>query len=84
MNLQLDKILFTDTITAASIELSIPVDFVEKDYWITLVLSRLANSKYFSEAVFKGGTSTIKRIQSAGTIFGRCGYCHYKRQCKNR
>lgn len=51
MNLQLDKILFTDTITAASIELSIPVDFVEKDYWITLVLSRLANTflKLFSK-----------------------------------
>ncbi|MGF1583871.1 MAG: nucleotidyl transferase AbiEii/AbiGii toxin family protein [Bacteroidales bacterium] len=33
---------------------------MEKDYWITLVLSRLAKSKYFDESVFKGGTSLSK------------------------
>jgi predicted nucleotidyltransferase component of viral defense system len=33
---------------------------VEKDYWITLVLSRLAKSKYVDESVFKGGTSLSK------------------------
>ena len=41
MNLHLDNILFLDTITATSKELNVPQAFVEKDYWITLVLSRL-------------------------------------------
>jgi predicted nucleotidyltransferase component of viral defense system len=36
------------------------LEFVEKDYWITLVLSRLANSKYVNDSVFKGGTSLSK------------------------
>ncbi|MGB5383813.1 MAG: nucleotidyl transferase AbiEii/AbiGii toxin family protein [Lutimonas sp.] len=36
------------------------MEFVEKDYWITLVLSRLAKSKYVNESVFKGGTSLSK------------------------
>lgn len=40
--------------------LDIKLEFVEKDYWITLVLSRLAKSKYFDESVFKGGTSLSK------------------------
>jgi predicted nucleotidyltransferase component of viral defense system len=60
MNLHLDNILFADIINAASIELKISQEFVEKDYWITLVLSRLAKSKYVDEAVFKGGTSLSK------------------------
>ena len=34
--------------------------FVEKDYWITLVLNRLSKTKYVSETVFKGGTSLSK------------------------
>ncbi|MDR2056714.1 MAG: hypothetical protein LBP83_00215 [Dysgonamonadaceae bacterium] len=31
--------------------------FVEKDYWITLVLSRLSQSENVENAVFKGATS---------------------------
>lgn len=42
---------------AASQQMHISEVFVEKDYWITLVLSHLAKSKYAAEAVFKGGTS---------------------------
>jgi len=60
MNLHLDNLLFADIINAASIELKISQQFVEKDYWITLVLSRLAKSKYVDESVFKGGTSLSK------------------------
>jgi predicted nucleotidyltransferase component of viral defense system len=60
MKLHLDKVLFSDIIIAASKALNIPNAFVEKDYWITLVLSRLAKSKYVDEAVFKGGTSLSK------------------------
>ena len=60
MKLHLDKILLSDTIIATSKALNIPNAFVEKDYWITLVLSRLAKSKYVDESVFKGGTSLSK------------------------
>ncbi|MDR3669098.1 MAG: nucleotidyl transferase AbiEii/AbiGii toxin family protein [Ignavibacteriaceae bacterium] len=60
MNLHSDIKLFGETIRAASQHLKINVVFVEKDYWISLVLSRLAKSKYSSQIVFKGGTSLSK------------------------
>ncbi|MFC2138956.1 nucleotidyl transferase AbiEii/AbiGii toxin family protein [Bacteroidota bacterium] len=34
--------------------------FIEKDYWISLVLKRLSESKYVDSVVFKGGTSLSK------------------------
>ncbi|MCK6612438.1 MAG: nucleotidyl transferase AbiEii/AbiGii toxin family protein [Bacteroidia bacterium] len=40
--------------------MNIKLEFLEKDYWITLVLSRLAKSKYVDDSVFKGGTSLSK------------------------
>lgn len=60
MKLHHDIKLFTQTLRAASQHLDIKLVFVEKDYWITLVLSRLAKSKYIDESVFKGGTSLSK------------------------
>ena len=60
MKLHNDKKLFSDTLRAASQHLNIKLEFVEKDYWITLVLSRLAKSRYVDESVFKGGTSLSK------------------------
>ncbi len=60
MNLHHDIKLFTQTLRAASQHLDIKLEFAEKDYWITLVLSRLAKSKYVDETVFKGGTSLSK------------------------
>ncbi len=60
MKLHQDIKLFSDTLRAASQYLDIKLEFVEKDYWITLVLSRLAKSKYVDESVFKGGTSLSK------------------------
>ncbi|OYT16822.1 MAG: hypothetical protein B7C24_05865 [Bacteroidetes bacterium 4572_77] len=45
---------------SASKHLSISVSFIEKDYWITLALSRLAKSIYAKDTVFKGGTSLSK------------------------
>lgn len=60
MKLHHDIKLFTDTLRAASQHLDIKLEFVEKDYWITLVLSRLAKNKYVDESVFKGGTSLSK------------------------
>lgn len=60
MNLHHDTQLFSQTLRAASQHLEINLGFVEKDYWITLVLRRLSGSKYSDEAVFKGGTSLSK------------------------
>lgn len=60
MKLHNDIKLYSDTLRAASQQLDVKLEFLEKDYWITLVLSRLAKSKYVDEAVFKGGTSLSK------------------------
>ncbi|WP_167516854.1 nucleotidyl transferase AbiEii/AbiGii toxin family protein [Hydrotalea flava] len=60
MSLHYNKKLFSDTLRAASQHLDIKLEFVEKDYWITWVLSKLAICKYTDQAVFKGGTSLSK------------------------
>lgn len=60
MILHKDDIIFKDLLLSASLHLNIPLSFVEKDYWITWVLSGLAKSKYVNESVFKGGTSLSK------------------------
>ena len=60
MQLHLDEVNFKRIVVNASAYLKIQQAFVEKDYWITLVLSRLAKSKYVNESVFKGGTSLSK------------------------
>jgi predicted nucleotidyltransferase component of viral defense system len=60
MKLHHDVKLFSDTIRAASQRLSIIPIYIEKDYWITLVLSQLASSKHAQNVVFKGGTSLSK------------------------
>lgn len=60
MTLHNDIKFFSDTIRATSQYLNINPVFVEKDYWITLVLNRLERSKYIRNTVFKGGTSLSK------------------------
>lgn len=60
MTLHHDINFFSGTLRAASQYLDIKQEFVEKDYWITRVLSCLSKSKYVNEAVFKGGTSLSK------------------------
>ena len=60
MNLHYNTQLFSQTLRAASQHLKINLGFVEKDYWITLVLQRLSDSKFSNDAVFKGGTSLSK------------------------
>lgn len=60
MKLHQDQKLFSNTLRAASDHLAIKLEFIEKDYWISLVLSRLAKNRYFKESVFKGGTSLSK------------------------
>ncbi|MCX6272129.1 MAG: nucleotidyl transferase AbiEii/AbiGii toxin family protein [Bacteroidetes bacterium] len=60
MILHKDITAFTAAISTASENLKILPVFIEKDYWITLVLKRLADSKYKDNVVFKGGTSLSK------------------------
>lgn len=60
MKLHLDEIEFRKLIVLTAEAFKINVNFIEKDYWITLVLNRLAKSKYVDESVFKGGTSLSK------------------------
>lgn len=60
MNLHDSGVVFEDAIRAASDHLDMRFVFVEKDYWVTFLLSRLSKSAYSDEIVFKGGTSLSK------------------------
>ena len=60
MTLHSDKESFKAAIQASSDRLGILPVFIEKDYWITLVLKRLSESKFKDSVVFKGGTSLSK------------------------
>jgi predicted nucleotidyltransferase component of viral defense system len=60
MKLHLEKDIFQEFITLSAVKFNLNPIFIEKDYWITQVLSRLAKSKYVNESVFKGGTSLSK------------------------
>lgn len=60
MKLHHDVNLFSATLRAASDYLDINLEFVEKDYWITLALHRLSRSNFVNESAFKGGTSLSK------------------------
>ncbi|WP_010664414.1 nucleotidyl transferase AbiEii/AbiGii toxin family protein [Marinilabilia salmonicolor] len=60
MTLHNDPKAFDQVIRLASEKLNINPVFIEKDYWITLLLKRLSESKYAHQVVFKGGTSLSK------------------------
>jgi predicted nucleotidyltransferase component of viral defense system len=60
MNLHTNTADFTALITFTARFFNIIPVFVEKDYWITLILNRLSCSKNVENAVFKGGTSLSK------------------------
>ncbi|KQC14419.1 MAG: hypothetical protein APR63_05670 [Desulfuromonas sp. SDB] len=60
MNLHQNKELLKESIQKAANSLNMRETFVEKDFWITLILNNLSNSKYSDISVFKGGTSLAK------------------------
>lgn len=60
MTLHDNKKLFEKAIKETSENLTIQNYFIEKDYWISLILKRLSESKYMNSVVFKGGTSLSK------------------------
>ncbi len=60
MILHTEKELFEAAIKETADNLGIKDYFIGKDYWISLVLKRLSESKYVDSVVFKGGTSLSK------------------------
>ena len=60
MLLHNDEKLLDEAIRATAHQLSLPVAYVEKDYWVTRALKALANSSLSEYVVFKGGTSLSK------------------------
>ncbi|MBN8540785.1 MAG: nucleotidyl transferase AbiEii/AbiGii toxin family protein [Deltaproteobacteria bacterium] len=60
MNLHQNKQDFRDAVQATAENLKIRAVYVEKDYWVSLLLKRLSTHPKSSELVFKGGTSLSK------------------------
>ena len=61
--LHLDSESFRDLLQASSEDLKIPVQLIEKDYYISAILRALSKSTYSRQIVFKGGTSLSKAFQ---------------------
>jgi predicted nucleotidyltransferase component of viral defense system len=51
---------FIELVKLTANHFNIATGFIEKDYWITLILCRLSQSSSRDNAVFKGGTSLTK------------------------
>ncbi len=60
MKLHEDKTIFTQLLNFSANSLNIRPEFIEKDYWITRSLQRMAQNEYAEKVVFKGGTSLSK------------------------
>lgn len=60
MKLHLNKELFNEAIRITAQQMDIQPIYVEKDYWVTLVLHTLYHSAVKDEVIFKGGTSLSK------------------------
>ncbi|MGI6393719.1 MAG: nucleotidyl transferase AbiEii/AbiGii toxin family protein [bacterium] len=60
MKLHNNKQDFTELIQLTANHFAILPEFIEKDYWITLVLHNLSLSSHANSVVFKGGTSLTK------------------------
>jgi predicted nucleotidyltransferase component of viral defense system len=61
MTLHDNKTLFRQAITATAQSMqNMKEIYVEKDYWVTLALKTIYESKIGAEAIFKGGTSLSK------------------------
>jgi len=60
MNLHENTKLFRDIITETAMFLNIEEIFIEKDYWLTYALQRMAQNPNMDKVVFKGGTSLSK------------------------
>ena len=61
MNLHHDKEALEELIIGAANELAIPINVIEKDYYVTITLKALFEK--VTDLVFKGGTSLTKCYQ---------------------
>ena len=59
-SLYLDTELFMDLVQTSSEDLNIPIQLIEKDYYISEILRTISKSSYSQQIVFKGGTSLSK------------------------
>lgn len=60
MKLHTDKQLISEAIRITAYEMGIAEEFVEKDYWICLILQNLSRHRHADQMVWKGGTSLSK------------------------
>ena len=60
MNLHKNRELFKDAIIATAQGQRIAEIYVEKDYWVTLVLQSIFSDEIGASCVFKGGTALSK------------------------
>ncbi|WP_295160953.1 nucleotidyl transferase AbiEii/AbiGii toxin family protein [Selenomonas sp. AE3005] len=60
MKLHTDNETFSQLQRAAGDSLGLPFEAIKRDYYIVLLLARLADSPWAKECVFKGGTSLSK------------------------
>jgi len=60
MKLHTNKGLFKDAIIATAQKQGIKEIFIEKDYWVTLILKAVFKNEIGKETVFKGGTALSK------------------------
>ena len=60
MKLHTNKGLFKDAVIATAQKQGIKEIFVEKDYWVTLILKAVFKNEIGKETVFKGGTALSK------------------------
>jgi hypothetical protein len=63
MNLHENKNFFTAVISEISQNIGILDVYIEKDYWLTRVLQRMANNPNVENVVFKGGTALSKAFR---------------------
>ena len=60
MKLHHDKNVFRQAVQYTADQLGIPTIYIEKDYWVTYALFKIAMDPIGSDVVFKGGTSLSK------------------------
>jgi predicted nucleotidyltransferase component of viral defense system len=60
MKLHLNQKLYKQAVQYTAEQIGLPEIFIEKDYWLTLVLKAIFNDSIGHQVVFKGGTSLSK------------------------
>ena len=60
MRLHKNIVLFKDAVSATSQKIGIQEIFIEKDYWVTLILKTVFENEIGRETIFKGGTALSK------------------------